>query len=44
MSATPPTPVARHVSQNVFHDKAQRTADTDMRQFALFNEAAQGAG
>jgi hypothetical protein len=44
MSATSPVPVARHVGQKVFHDNAQRTADTDMRQFALFNEAAQGAG
>ena len=43
MSVTSPAPVACHVGKKIRHDKAHRTTDTDMGQFALLNEAAQGA-
>ena len=42
MSNTAP-PVARHVSQKILHDEAQRTANADMGQFAPRRQAFDGA-
>ena len=43
MSVTAPPPLAHHVSQKVLQDKAHRTADTHMGQFAPRRQAFDGA-